>query len=552
MAQTDPMANALLKQLSRLEVQRQTWEDLWQDIADYVVPRKADITKKRTPGDKRTDRLYDATAIHAAELLSASLHGMLTNATMPWFSLRFRNQELDGNDEAREWLQGIEDVMYQALARSNFQEQIHELYHDLITFGTGVMMVEQDDDQMVRFSTRHISECYLSEDENGRVDTVFRKFKIPARAALRKFGAEAVSQKIQKIAEEDPYETVELVHVVRPREERDPTMADSANMPWLSCYLDPESKTKLSESGYEEFLYVCPRYLKASFELGYGRSPASSSLPDIKMLNRMSEVTIRAAQKQVAPPLMVPDDGFMLPIRMVPGGINYYRSGTRDRLEPLNIGANNPLGLNMEEQRREAIRQSFYVDQLIMGVSGATMTATEVVQRTEEKMRLLGPVLGRLQAELLQPLIERVYMVLRRQDVYPDMPEVLMEAKDFRIEYVSPLAKAQRAGDATQMARLLEMILPLTQIDPGVLDHLDVDGMVKHIVQSLGIPASAVRGEEEIVERREKREQEMAAQQELAQVSQMAQAAGDAAPMVKQLGGPEGMALAAEPAMAAE
>ena len=121
MAQTDPMANALLKQLSRLEVQRQTWEDLWQDIADYVVPRKADITKKRTPGDKRTDRLYDATAIHAAELLSASLHGMLTNATMPWFSLRFRNQELDGNDEAREWLQGIEDVMYQALARSNFQ-----------------------------------------------------------------------------------------------------------------------------------------------------------------------------------------------------------------------------------------------------------------------------------------------------------------------------------------------------------------------------------------------------------------------------------------------
>lgn len=123
MAQTDPMANALLKQLSRLEVQRQTWEDLWQDIADYVVPRKADITKKRTPGDKRTDRLYDATAIHAAELLSASLHGMLTNATMPWFSLRFRNQELDGNDEAREWLQGIEDVMYQALARSIFKSK---------------------------------------------------------------------------------------------------------------------------------------------------------------------------------------------------------------------------------------------------------------------------------------------------------------------------------------------------------------------------------------------------------------------------------------------
>ena len=79
----------------------------------------------------------------------------------------------------------------------------------------------------------------------------------------------------------------------------------------------------------------------------------------------------------------------MLPVRTIPGGLNFYRSGTRDRIEPLNIGANNPLGLNMEEQRRQAIRAAFYVDQLILG-TGPQMTATEVVQRTEEKMRLLG------------------------------------------------------------------------------------------------------------------------------------------------------------------
>ena len=169
-----------------------------------------------------------------------------------------------------------------------------------------------------------------------------------------------------------------------------------------------------SEMCIRDSPYMAPRYTKSSFEIGYGRSPAMTALADIKMLNKMSEVTIRAAQKQVDPPLLVPDDGFMLPVRTVPGGLNFYRSGTRDRIEPLNIGANNPLGLNMEEQRRGAIRAVFYVDQLILG-TGPQMTATEVVQRTEEKMRLLGPLTGRLSQELLQPLITRVYSILSRQ-----------------------------------------------------------------------------------------------------------------------------------------
>ena len=184
----DELATMLLKRLGSLQTQRETWESHWQEIADYVVPRKADVTKHRSPGDKRTELIFDGTAIHAAELLSASLHGMLTNASTSWFGLRFKDRVLNGDDEAREWLQGVEDVMYQAFNRSNFQEQIHELYHDLITFGTAVMFVDADDEQQIRFSTRHIAECYLSEDQKGRVDTVYRKFKMPGRAVVARFG----------------------------------------------------------------------------------------------------------------------------------------------------------------------------------------------------------------------------------------------------------------------------------------------------------------------------------------------------------------------------
>lgn len=527
----DPRASALMKRYQTLQTNRSHWESHWQELGDYVCPRKADITKKRTGGDKRTELIFDGTAIHAAELMSASLHGMLTNAATPWFDLRYENDELNGDDEAKEWLEGATDVMYQHLARSNFQEQIHELYSDLVTFGTGVIFIENDDDDGFRFSTRHIAEVYVSEDEQGRVDTVFRKYKTTARAAVRQFGDAKVTQRIAKLNTDDPYAEIELLHIVMPREDRDRRKRNAINKPFASIYLDPGEKMIIGESGYDEFPYCVPRFLKASFEIGYGRSPAMTALPDTKMVNKMSEIVIRASQLQIHPPLMVPDDGFMLPVRTTPGGLNFYRSGTRDRIEPLNIGANNPLGEMQLEQRRQAIRAAFYVDQLILG-TGPQMTATEVVQRTEEKMRLLGPVLGRLQAELLQPLIGRCFAILSRQKAFAAAPPMLRDG-NIDIEYVSPLAKAQRTGDVQGILQMIEFLMPLMQLDQGVADYLDMDGLAKHIIKVTGTPATVVRGEGEVSGIRENRAAAMQQEQELMAAQQLASAAGEAAPALR-------------------
>ncbi|HAF38212.1 MAG TPA: hypothetical protein DCG72_04430 [Gammaproteobacteria bacterium] len=529
----DPRAASLVKRYSTLQTQRSSWESHWQEIADYIVPRKADITKKRTSGDKRSELIFDGTAIHAAELMAASLHGMLTNAATPWFSLRYEEDELNGDDESKEWLEGATDVMYQHLARSNFQEQIHELYSDLVTFGTGVIFVESEKNKGLRFSTRHIAECYVSEDEDGRVDTVFRKYKTTARAAVRQFGEQQVTQRIEKINSTDPYAEIELLHVVMPRDDYDARKKNTKNMPFASIYIDAEEKQILGESGYQEFAYCVPRFLKGSFELGYGRSPSMTALSDTKMINKMSETVIRAAQLQIHPPLMVPDDGFMAPVRTTPGGINFYRSGTRDRIEPLNIGSNNPIGEMQLEQRRTAIRAAFYVDQLILG-QGPQMTATEVIQRTEEKMRLLGPVLGRLQAELLQPLISRCFAILSRQKKFAPAPESLRNG-DIDIEYVSPLAKAQRSGDVQAVMQMFEFLGPLMNLDPSIVDYLDMDGLAKHVIKVTGTPAVVVRGEGEVAELREQRAAQQAQQQEMMQMQQLAQSAGQAAPALKEV-----------------
>ena len=527
--QTD-LAKTLLKRFDRLKSNRQNWESHWQEVADYMQPRKADVTKTRSKGDKRTELVFDSSPMQAVELLAASLHGMLTNPATTWFSLRFKGGEFEDNDEAKAWLEDSTEVMYNAINKSNFQQEIFELYHDLITFGTAAMFIEEDDEDTLKYSTRHINEMYISENDKGRIDTIFRKFKLTARAAIQKFGAN-VSDNIVTVNRKDPYEEIEILHAIYPRSDFNPKKQDKANMPFESVYLEAGTGDELSVSGFKEFPFVVPRYLKASHEI-YGRSPAMTALPDVKMLNEMSKTTIKSAQKQVDPPLLVPDDGFILPVRTVPGGLNFYRAGTRDRIEPLNIGANTPLGLNMEEQRRDSIRNAFYVNQLMMQ-NGPQMTATEVIQRNEEKMRLLGPVLGRLQSELLKPLIDRTFALLLRKNLFRPAPEFL-SGQDIEIEYVSPLAKAQKSAELQSIMRGIEILGSLANVAP-VFDHVNMDKLVKHLMDVVGVPQKVLKTQNEVQAKREQDQQQQAQQQQMAQMQQVAESAGAAAPMAKAL-----------------
>jgi hypothetical protein len=528
MAQTD-LAKNLLKRYDRLKSQRQNWESHWQEVADYMQPRKADVTKTRSRGDKRTELIFDSSPLQSVELLAASLHGMLTNPSTPWFSLRFKAEDIEFEDEAKEWLESATETMYAAFNKSNFQQEIFELYHDLITFGTAAMFVEEDDEDILKFSTRHINEIFIAENDKGRIDTVFRKFKLSARAAIQKFGD--VSTNIATVAKKDPYEEVEMLHAVYPRSDFDPKKQDKQNMPFESVYIEAGTGEELSVSGFREFPFVVPRYLKASHEI-YGRSPAMTALPDVKMLNEMSKTTIKSAQKQVDPPLLVPDDGFILPVRTVPGGLNFYRAGTRDRIEPLNIGANTPLGLNMEEQRRNSIRNAFYVNQLMMQ-TGPQMTATEVIQRNEEKMRLLGPVLGRLQSELLKPLIDRAFALILRKNLFKPAPEFL-SGKDIEIEYVSPLAKAQKSSELQSIMRAIEIMGSLSNIAP-VFDHINMDKLVRHLADIVGVPQKILKPQSELNAERQQAQAQQEQMMQMQQLQQVAEAGGKIAPLAKAL-----------------
>ena len=526
MAMPNKMVDQLNRRYEKLLAQRSNWEKHWQDLADYLLPRKADITKKRTQGDKRTELIYDSTGIHSVELLASSLHGMLTSPANPWFSMRYRDLDLEQDDEANEWLEGCVDLLNKALQRSNFQQEIHELYYDLVVFGTGCLFIEYDPNGL-RFSARNIGEITIAANAEDRIDTVYRCFEMTARQIAQRFQGVTLPDRVEKDLEKNPYNEHEIVHAVYPNEGQSSVF----NKPIISIYYHKETKTLLGQGGFDEFPFCVPRFNKDSTG-NYGRSPGMSCLSDVKMVNRMSEVSIRSAQKQLDPPLMVPDDGFLLPVRTTPGALNFYRTGTRDRLEPLQAGAQNPIGLNMEEQRRNAIRSAFYVDQLQLNES-PSMTATEVLQRNEEKMRLLGPVMGRLQSELLQPLIQRCFKLMLRNGELPVPPESL-QGQDIDIEYVSPLAKAQKMTDLQSMMRGLEIMLQLAEVAP-VMDYLDENGLVKYLIDVAGIPARVIRSDDEVADIRKQQAEQAQLAAEQQQQAQSAETMQKSAPMIKAL-----------------
>jgi len=514
------------KRLDKLEADRGTWESHWQEILDYVMPRKAEITFLRSRGEKRTEVLFDSTAITANNLLAASLQGTLTSPSLPWFSLKLRDDDANKIRDVQIWLEDTARRMYAVFNESNFNTEVHEMYLDLCSVGTSAIFVEEANEGFLKgglhFNTLHIAEYFIQENSTGRVDTLYRKYKMTARQAVQEFGEDNVGTKIKEAVKAKPDTQFNFIHAVEPTPdyERSVGMKAKTKLPFHSCHVCFEDKMVVRTGGYNEFPYLVPRWSKATGEI-FGRSPSYNALPDIKTLNKAVEIGLKAWAKAIDPPLLVTDDGVIGRVRMTPAGITVVRSDTA--IKPLQIGSNWQTTDLKENQLRTAIRQAYYSDQLQLQ-EGPQMTATEVQVRYELMQRLLGPTLGRFQTEFLNPLIERVFGIMLRSDALTPRPSE-MEGMNMDIEYVGPLARSQRMEEAIAVERLYQLAMQVVQVDPTVMDVIDHEQAIRMRATLLGVPKTVLRGEDEVAEIREQR----AAAQQQAQEQAMAQQQADTA-----------------------
>ena len=525
------LARKIIDRYEYLKGQRINWDAHWQELADYVIPRKDDVYLSRMKGEKKHNQIFDSTGIHSNELLASALHGMLTNPATMWFSLSTGDEFLDQDDEVRLWLQDAARQMHNVLNNSNFHTHIHELYLDIGCFGTALMRIEEHETDVVRFQSRPIYEAFISENHQSVVDTVYRTFRYSVRQIRQHFGEEVMDESMLNQLKDNYMQEYEIIHAVEPVED-DLQYTAKKGFKYRSTYVLKDKQLVLSEGGFKEFPFVVPRWTKIAGEV-YGRSPAMKALADLKMLNLVMKTTIRGAQKVIDPPLLMPDDGVMMPLKTTPGAINFYRAGlgTDKMVSPLDTGSKVDFGIEFVERIRVKIREAFFIDQLQLN-TGPQMTATEVAQRTEEKLRLLGPILGRQQFELLRPMVGRLFNIMMRKKMLGQIPEILAE-RELQVQYSSQIAKAQKTAEADSFLRVMNILGPLSQLQPEIIDNLNGDQALRFLSKAYGLPEQMLRPMEDVIETRNARQEQQAQAQQMQQMAMQADAMKSGAPALK-------------------
>ena len=508
-------ANKLVRRYEAASTERANFASHWQSIAQVISPAGAVFLDTQvTQGARDHSRVYDTTGIHANELLSSGFFSLLTSPTVPWFQLLTNDRQLNEMRDVQIWLADVSRIMAHEIQRpqTGFTTAMHEFYLEYGAYGNGTMFItEKSDMSSLLFLTIPLAECYYMENDDGAVDTLIRGYRRTAHQLIERFGENGVSEKVRKAAEGGQlHQQFDVLHFIMPNYMAAMHGINSYELPYLSVYLEKESRHVLSVSGFSEQPFMAARFYKMPQEI-YGRGPGSAALPDLNMLQEMMKTTLRGAQKMVDPPLQMPDQGFLKPPNTAPGRINYYRAGSGERIEPLQTGGRPDLGMDLIQSTQNRVREIFFVDQLQLNI-GPQMTATEVMQRTEEKQRLMGPVIGRASTELLSPMIIRCFGLLLRAGKIPDPPGVFMTGgAKLKILYTSPIFKSQEQIAANNITRTMQVMLPFQGADPTIMDAFHPQRVARGVGELFNLDPRFYRSEEELAEVQQQRAQAQAA-----------------------------------------
>lgn len=512
----------IFTRLSELETTRTPYEAVWDEITEYVMPSRGSYSFKDTKSDpeRKSRRRFESTAINAARGLTAKIIAEMTSGSTRWFEYRDPDPNIDKLEPVRRALQALSDKAYVMLNSGSFKLAHAEATADWVAYGTACMLTDFESDGEPIFQSIPIRELYIAENRAGEIDLVIRKFKLTLRQIIQIFGEQDLPAKILQNKERDFDKLHDVIHAVIPNDEYVEGKKNSRYFRFKSCYALCSGKVLLREGGYKRMPYKVFRFWKRSGEV-YGGSPAVDALADIRVLNMLEEASLRGIQLDNWPPFLAAHDSVIMPLKVVPNGINYGGIGPDgrrliDRLLPPNPGGRQGLE-TMLEQKRMAIRSCFFIDPLI-NKQNSIRTAAEVMKRSNEEMMGLSPFLARYEVEYLSPIIDHMLeYLLTKKEV--EIPQEL-NGRTSLVEYTGPLAKTQRASELNNTMQFLQLVQGVAQVDPSMLQHLDFNAAFMMFADLLGVPLSIITPAQQIAAK-----QQMMQQQQ--QASALGQGLGD-------------------------
>lgn len=526
----DALAKALIEREAALRGRRSEEEALWQLLARYCVPRKAQFTEKTSSGNLRDRQILDSTAPRAVEQFAAFLHTSLNNPTHTWFDL-ITEDALDGSkkyvpDSTKRYIAEVKKAMMLAMTTGSARiyGALHELYLDLAVFGTGVLFVEPDPNLRggLRIFNYFLGDVVVDEGDHGQIDFAIRKFCMTGRRARQRWpGAEVGKSIDDERADSGNYGAKEFpfLHACFPSTDEDLVKLIPADRkprrpwPYYSVWINVQDQVTVAAGGYRNFPFMVPRWYKSGQRSVYGRSQAMTVLGDILMVNRMAETVLRGAEKLVDPPLVIPDGGIVSPVRLHAGGLTYAEPGFEIKALIPPGASRIEMGDALIEKRREDIREGFFVP-LFVTPQSPVMTATQTLQIADERNKVTSPMVIRLQEELFDNLLRTVFEILDSQSALPPAPEEL--AAPLRPRYLSPIAASVKQVEALAMMRVFESLAPWAQVDDGVFDKIDTAQIPEIAVKGAGAPAELLRTDTQMRAIQRAKEEQVQAEQAMA------------------------------------
>ncbi|MFQ3623790.1 MAG: portal protein [Acetobacteraceae bacterium] len=473
----DLSPEAILARHDRALARRRIWDGIWKDCYDHALPGR--------PGAGGPP-IYDGTAPDAVEQLAASLLAELTPPWTRWFGF-VPGRALPPTLARDAWAQTLEtaaETLHGELERSNFTVEIHQCFLDLVIAGTACLAVEEmpaGEPSSLRFTAVPLAEVVLEDGPNRPLDTVFRSLRLTAEEIRARFPSARLPRALAEATAEDEARRHEVVEAVLP---------DGTGYAYAAVLRTAEEATTLLRGRFASPPFIAFRWMKAPGET-YGRSPVMKALPDIRTANKVVELVLKNASIAVTGIWQADDDGVLNPanIRLVPGAIIPKAVGSSG-LTPLAAPGRFDISQIVLEDLRGRIRHALLADRL-GPVQGARMTATEVMERSAEMARLLGATFGRLQTELLLPLIVRCLAILRRRGLVPPIP---LDGGAAALVWRSPLAQWQARTEASGTLAWLEAVRAL---GPAAAGTADPAAASRWLAGLYGVPPDLVVSEAE-------------------------------------------------------
>jgi len=498
-----------------------------REVRDYILPELGCFegeSRQDGTGDKRAQKVIMSTAQLANRTLATGFMSGLTPPAQKWFRWLPSDSSKTELSGVSKWFSDVERTMYQVLAQSNFYDVMGAAYTELGPFGLFDVLMSEDDEDVVRFTHFPIGSFYWSLNSRGRVDTVCWSVNFTARQIKEKYGENKMSSKCKSLYEKNSNEIVTCYHFVMPRKDYNIDAVDNKNLPFASYVIEssaPDDEGFLEESGYEEFPHLCAHWFQYGQDVYSPTCPGIDTIPDILQLQQQAKAMIKGAHLTLFPPMKVPS-GYSGRLNLMPSAQNQVDVSDPASYGPLyqiNPAVFGPIKQWTDEVVVPTIEAHFFKDifRMFTGENRSGVTATEIIERRQEKMLEMGPVVQRLQNTVLDPLLSRLFSILFRKNLLPEPPEAI-QGDVLNIEYLSLLAQAQKSADRNSIMGIVEFAGSVANVYPEIMDKLDLDQAVDEMAQNLGTPSGVVASDDQVAMVREQR---LKAQQAMQQMQTM-------------------------------